>query len=343
MRIFFLAVVALAFSCTSKEEKGQTLFERNCSSCHNFRADGIGPQLGGVVEKTSTEWVKNFIKDPKSMIDAGDEHASATYSHFNTYMPGFGHLPDGDLDAIVAWLKTKPAPEKKEYKPDGTELKDPIPAKIEMSDLVVDLQLATTIPPSSNEGQKTRIVQLGYRPDTKDVFVLDLRGKLYQADHQRSAIVFRSRKRISKVYRQARARNGFGSFAFHPDFAKNGLLYTTHSEGPGSGAADFAYADSIKVMLQWVLSEWKDGKSRELFRANMVQQIHGMQEITFNPLAKPGDEDYGLLYAGIGDGGAVEIGYPFIAHNKNNIWGSILRIDPQGNDSKNGKYGIPKN
>jgi len=50
---------------------------------------------------------------------------------------------------------------------------------------------------------------------------------------------------------------GFGSFAFHPDFAKNGLLYTTHTEAPNSGKADFTYADSIKVTLQWVLTEWK--------------------------------------------------------------------------------------
>jgi glucose/arabinose dehydrogenase len=129
------------------------------------------------------------------------------------------------------------------------------------------------------------------------------------------------------------------------------LLYTTHVEAPGSGVADFAYADTIKVMLQWVLSEWKtdkpnafpfEGTSREMFRANMVHSFHGVQEITFNPLAKPGDEDYGLLYIGVGDGSSVEMGYPFLAHSKNKFWGSILRIDPQGNDSKNGHYGIPK-
>ena len=143
---------------------------------------------------------------------------------------------------------------------------------------------------------------------------------------------------------------GFGSFAFHPDFAKNGLLYTTHTEAPNSGKADFTYADSIKVTLQWVLTEWKaddpnaptfSGTSRELLRVNMVSGIHGVQEITFNPLAKPGDEDYGLLYIGIGDGGAVEEGYPFIAHSKEKIWGTIIRIDPAGRNSANGQYGIP--
>jgi glucose/arabinose dehydrogenase len=99
-----------------------------------------------------------------------------------------------------------------------------------------------------------------------------------------------------------------------------------------------------------VLSEWKTaepgafpfkGKSRELFRANMVGSFHGVQEITFNPMAKRGDEDYGLLYIGVGDGASVELGFPFLVRNEDKFWGSILRIDPAGNNSKNGRYGIP--
>ena len=56
------------------------------------------------------------------------------------------------------------------------------------------------------------------------------------------------------------------------------------------------------------------GTSRELFRINMVTGSHGVQEITFNPLSKPGDKDYGMLYIGIGDGGSVQVGYPFLTH-----------------------------
>jgi glucose/arabinose dehydrogenase len=73
----------------------------------------------------------------------------------------------------------------------------------------------------------------------------------------------------------------------------------------------------------------------------MVTGIHGMQEVTFNPLANPGDEDYGLLYIGIGDGGSVGAGYEYIPYGPTQAWGSIFRIDPQGNNSNNGNYGIP--
>ncbi|MEI9921615.1 MAG: PQQ-dependent sugar dehydrogenase [Bacteroidota bacterium] len=314
----------LLASCTSPEQKGEALFTKNCTSCHNFQTNSIGPLLGGVTDRLSVEQIHQSIRNPKGT------------------MPSFKHFGDDDIDNIIAYLRTKPAPPKKEFTPDGTELKDPIPEKIQMSDLVIDIHPVATIPPSSKEGQKTRICKLDYRPDTKETFVLDLRGKLYRLAGDGPKVYLDLAKEFPKFIDKPGLATGFGSFAFHPGFAKNGLLYTTHTESPGSGVTDFAYADSIKVTLQWVLSEWKDGKHRELFRANMVQQIHGVQEIAFNPLAKPGDEDYGLLYIGVGDGGAVEIGYPFIAHNVNNIWGSILRIDPQGNNSKNHKYGIPK-
>ena len=80
----------------------------------------------------------------------------------------------------------------------------------------------------------------------------------------------------------------------------------------------------------------------ELMRINMVTGAHGVQEITFNPLARPGDEDYGLLYIGVGDGVSVQAGYAYLTQSREKIWGKILRIDPQGHDSANGKYGIPE-
>lgn len=350
-----LGAAICLITCKSGNDKlvahGQQVFEQNCSSCHNFRSNGIGPQLGGVTEQVPDEWIRKFIKDPKGMIDAADERAGVLFGRYNTFMPGFAHLAEEDVDAIVALLKTKGAPPKKEYKTDGTELKDPITKKIEMSDLVIDLTEVTTIPASSEEGQKTRICKLDYRPDTKGVFVVDLRGKLYELKDNVPELYLDMAKEKPNFIHKPGLATGFGSFAFHPEFAKNGLLYTTHVEKPGSAVADFAYPDTIKVMLQWVLSEWKTdnpnafpfhGTSREMFRANMIHSYHGVQEITFNPLAKPGDEDYGLLYIGVGDGSSVEMGYPFLAHSRKKLWGTILRIDPRGNDSKNGQYGIPK-
>src|SRR5690606_26226554 len=109
-------------------------------------------------------------------------------------------------------------------------------------------------------------------------------------------------------------------------------------------------ADSIPATVQWVISEWKTdqpqafpfrGVNRELFRIDMVTGIHGVQELIFNPNSKQGDEDYGLLYIGIGDGGCVENGYPFLVQNIERPWGSIFRIDPRKDDATGKPYGIP--
>ena len=61
--------------------------------------------------------------------------------------------------------------------------------------------------------------------------------------------------------------------------------------------------------------------------------------IAFNPTAPRGDPDYGNLYLAMGDGGAS--GDPQEnGEDPSNPYGAILRIDPTGNDSANGKYGI---
>lgn len=142
-----------------------------------------------------------------------------------------------------------------------------------------------------------------------------------------------------------------GSFAFHPVYLENGLFYTSHTEEPNSlKRSDFRFNDSIPIKLTWIITEWKhdqpqytrfSGAKREVLRVDMVTQIHGMQEIIFNPNSNKGEADYGKLYVGIGDGGSVESKYLSLTQNKSKIWGSILRIDPGGNNSKNGQYGIP--
>lgn len=335
--------------------KGQVLFTQNCTGCHQIRVDGIGPRLSGITSVTSTAWVKKFIKNSQDVIAAGDERATQVFlTYKKAVMPSYNHLQETELNAIVDYLSTT-TPIKNNFKKNyGEGLKNPIPEPIEVSNLVVDIKQFTQFPLSSEGGKYplTRITKLASQPSTGQIFVNDLRGKLYKIEGNVPVAYLDFAQLMPNFIQTPGLATGFGSFAFHPDFLNNGLLYTTHSEKTGSAKADFAYADSIKVSLQWVLSEWKidnpasgvfSGKSREMMRVNVVSVIHGMQEITFNPKAKKGDDDYGLLYIGIGDGGAAENGYVFLTNKEEQIWGKILRIDPSGRNSKNAKYGIPAN
>ena len=327
---------------------GENIFNKNCSGCHNFRLDGIGPQLGGVTAARSIDWLRQFIKNPKQAIDSGDEHAKQLFNKYKTIMPSYVGLKDEELNAVIAFLDIHKAPDQQTA--GGNELSNPIPDSITQSNLVVSLKPFVQIPASSDKAPLARITKLDFQPKTGNIFIVDLRGKLYQLQHNKPVLYMDMAKLKPTFIDQPGFATGFGSFAFHPDFFQNGLLYTTHTEAPNSAKADFGYADSIKVTMQWVLTEWKtnnpgeatfSGKSRELLRINMVANIHGVQEITFNPLSKPGDEDFGMLYIGVGDGGSVENGYPFLVHSTDKVWGTILRIDPMGSNSINHQYGIP--
>lgn len=296
-------------------------------------------------------WLKAFIQNAPDVLAKGDARANQLFAEYKQIMPAFTNLADADIDAILLFMKAKQKKDDlKRLGPDG--IKNPVPTPIAVSGRVLDLELYTTAPASATAAPLARINKMAVLPggSAERVFVADLRGKLYELVGKEWRVALDMAQQRPNFTPVPGLATGFGSFAFHPDFYQNGLLYTSHTEKPKSAPADFAYADSIRVTLQWVVTEWKindptatalSGSSRELMRVNVVSPIHGMQELAFNPTAKKEGDDYGLLYIGIGDGGASENGYPFLCDSKRTVWSSVLRIDPATRNSRNGKYGIP--
>ncbi|MEK6479701.1 PQQ-dependent sugar dehydrogenase [Catalinimonas sp. 4WD22] len=332
--------------------QGEQLFQDNCSSCHNFRQRAIGPELSGITQETHPDWLFHFIRNAPEMIEQGDPRAVQLYEEYQTYMPPFTALDSTEVEAIMGYLHTHQQQLTSTEMADSSFLKDPIPEKIKASGLSLVIEEVAQAPATAQDPPLARINKLLTlnTGGQERMFIHDLNGILYELKDNTFHTFLDIRKEQPNFISKPGLGTGLGSFAFHPDFEQNGIFYTTHTEPPGSDPADFAYDDSIKVTLQWVLSEWKmenpkantfSGSSRELLRANMVGGIHGVQEITFNPLAVPGDDDYGMLYMGTGDGGAVLAGYPFLCESKERFWGTVIRIDPRGNNSKNGQYGIP--
>ena len=143
---------------------------------------------------------------------------------------------------------------------------------------------------------------------------------------------------------------GFLGVAFHPDFANNGLLYTYTSE-PVAGDADFSTMPvGVAANHQSVINEWQipepcnasavvDPDSvREILRIDEPQFNHDAGAIVFGP--------DGNLYIALGDGGMADdqgVGHVPGGNGQEpgNILGTILRIDPGGQNSANGAYGIP--
>ena len=333
-------------------QHGQSLFVEHCAACHNFEETGIGPNLSGATARADKDWLTSFISNAPRMIDSGDERAVQLYEQYNQYMPAFPQLSEEDIEHLLGFIHKYAEGEKKNRNNRPSGLIDPVPEKIAQSPITLVLEEVLTVPPSADHPPLARINKLLAIETSQDerLFVHDLRGTLYEIENDRPQVYLNLADEQSHFIDRPGLGSGFGSFAFHPDFEQNGLLYTTHTEPPGTAPADFAYPDSIKVTLQWVLTEWKvndplaptfSGTHRELLRVNMVTGIHGFQELTFNPLPKPGQADYSMLYLGIGDGAAALRGYSFLCNSPTNVWGTVLRIDPTGNNSSNGQYGIP--
>lgn len=359
--LIFFVVGLVLLACTQQPsystdtaviERGKALFEVQCSACHNFISSGMGPNLAGVTTEASPEWLREFIKNPIGRIEAGDERATALFEQYKTYMPPFGNLSDEDIDALLAYMNTYSEKTEVQGTPDlGPPIENPIPDTIPLSGQTLVLQELIKMPSTADEGPFARINKMMPLPGSDRLFIHDIRGTLYEiTDGKPKAFLH-----VPDYFPDFRDRPGWAtgvsSFTFHPEYLSNGLFYTNHVENPDNGhTADFTFEDSLKINIQAVLTEWKhdnpgadtfSGTKRELMRVDFVGQAHSMQEITFNPLAKPGDEDYGLLYIGMGDGSSVGTRNPHLVQDKTRIWGNMLRIDPAGKDSKNGQYGIP--
>ena len=332
--------------------KGEALFQQHCAECHNFNQRGIGPNLAGVTGEASAGYLAKFISNPQQVIKSGNKRAVMLFNEFKVPMPANPQLSASNINAILSFINTrKRAASTNNIIPAAIAIDNPVPAKIPKAGLTLKLEEFITAPATSNKTPLTRINEtFVLKGKTNRLFLLDIRGKLYEIKGKNFTVVMDMAKEKPAFISEPGLGTGWGSYAFHPDFYKNGLLYTTHAEKKGSAPADYAYADSIPVGVQWVVSEWKikdaaadvfTGECRELLRINNPSVMHSVQQIIFNPLSKPGDADYGLLYIGVGDGGSAENGYPQLCNNNTQIRSSVLRIDPAGRNSQNGKYGIP--
>jgi mono/diheme cytochrome c family protein len=84
---------------------GKALFTQNCAGCHTLGGgDTVGPDLKGVVERTSEEQVRAFIATPEQVLASGDPAVAALVQKFKgVKMPNLGLKPD-QVDALVAYL-----------------------------------------------------------------------------------------------------------------------------------------------------------------------------------------------------------------------------------------------
>jgi hypothetical protein len=249
----------------------------------------------------------------------------------------------------------------------AAQLPGPFAARVEKRGLTVRIAEVARLPdtrgmrPPDQDTNPAGWARVSYVRDLPDGrrFVNDSRGFLYRLDGSTPEVYLDFASLFPfAVYN--RLESGFISFAFHPEFAANGLFYTVHGERaagnptppvfvpPGFTAADATYHN--------VITEWRAtdpaasrfaGTRRELYRgAHIVQNLtHPMGAAEFNPTARPGSPDYGLLYTsgsdhGFSNGGGPRANNPAQSQRLDSVITAVLRIDPRPPSATGGVKGL---
>ena len=239
---------------------------------------------------------------------------------------------------------------------------DPFPSPIGAAMAVIKVDIVEFASVPDVDGQPARMMLLVDEPGTRRMFVNDMRGPLYSVSYDGKTVTqymdINAASWSVSVQSMGNER-GFQSFAFHPEFNRRGargfgrfytLTDTTNTEptpdftpGGGNNTHDM-------VLLEWTAKNpaaktYDGGPPREMIRFEHPFPNHNGGQLSFNPRssrsdASPNAADYGLLYVGSADGGSG--GDPLrLSQNLSSPFGKILRIDPLGSNSANGKYGIP--
>jgi len=245
---------------------------------------------------------------------------------------------------------------------------NPIPAPIMKKGIAVEIKEVLRLPdthsmrPIDQDVNPSGWARISYVRDLPDGrrFVNDSRGFLYLIGTNNQPQVYANVAEAFPNSNYNRLESGFIGFAFHPEFARNGLFYTVHSErGPNNPKTpDFIPPGfSLKdVTYHNVFTEWHaispsanvfEGTRRELLReAHVVMNLtHPMGAVEFNPAAKRGDPDYGLLYTsgtdhGFSNGGGPNASNPAQTQRLDSIMTAILRFDPRSPKVTGGVKGL---
>ena len=301
------------------------------------------------------------IRNPAQVIADGNPRANALLRRYKALMPPFEALPEEQIVAILAYVDretevAKLKPFALSLEPAGPEIR--LIPRVEKSGLVIELEDYVQIPVASNRRPDKGIATLRSGPK-KDgtIFISDQMGVIYRVKDRKISVYLDIREILPDFVFEPGIGTGLGSFAFHPEFLSNGLIYTTHAESDKKQPAindDFYESVTLPEnklpTLHWVVSEWHTtdfgaerfvGTRREVLRGKMPSTTHGWGDIAFAPVSDRQDPDYGLLFIGVGEGGAVNMKMPQLADHPRSLLGTLLRIDPRGTNAANGHYGIP--
>lgn len=85
--------------------EGEALFTANCTACHKTDKRYIGPEVAGVTERRTPEWIMNMILNPTEMIQK-DPLAKQLVGEYNGAVMANQNLTEEQARAILEYFRT---------------------------------------------------------------------------------------------------------------------------------------------------------------------------------------------------------------------------------------------
>jgi len=339
--------------------------ELGCQLCHVNPAGGqpwnaYGANIRGVLSalnalggSPSTQDLEEAIENSESMNIDDDPSGGTVLDEINNhYQPGWTVGNNNTIFSKGANNNSPLVPTPNQPPPqfslDSTQLDPAIPSPntlptIANGNITVDLETIAS--------GFTSPVMAAKAPNLPGfLFVVQQDGKVWRVNlNNGSKVLFHDVDAVSGVTLLFGGERGLLGLAFDPNYISNGYFYTYQSESNnGAPPADFSTLSNANH--QTVISEWQtinpsstnnfsvSSTRRVILRIDQPQGNHNGGMLNFGP--------DGFLYLSTGDGGGSDDqgdghGVDGNGRDNTNPLGAILRINPRGNNSNNGRYGIP--
>jgi glucose/arabinose dehydrogenase len=320
----------------------------------------------GELEADTT--ITNILGDSVT-LPSGTSFSSGQTKEFSNSLPGSGHLQLIALDATNPdyWVVAQDD-SNKGYFFDEQVIADPLP-DVPQGEIAIGLQTVASglshliglADPNDGTGRLFLVEQEGR------VKVLNSDGSISQSDFMDVSANLVSLVLDSDGYDE----RGLLGLALSPSFAGDGTLFFYASYSKGDATPDFTVSpdtlimdgtgyddiDHHSVIIKRTITDDNLDGIFDFSDSYVDTEILRFEQPTTNTFASYGlgsnhngghlffDAD-GLLMVAIGDGGdANDTGNGHVAigngADATNILGTLIRIDPDGSNSANGKYGIP--
>jgi len=105
-----IAVLAIPFSKIHAQDGGE-LFKANCGACHTVgKGKLVGPDLKGVQEKHTEEWILKWVHSSQTLVKAGDKDAVKLFNDNSQIPMPDQALSNDEVKSILAFVKTEGEP-----------------------------------------------------------------------------------------------------------------------------------------------------------------------------------------------------------------------------------------